>query len=237
MEEQQLTKKQRRELKRQEKLAARNVTEKRRSTTKIIIAAAVVIVVGGIVWLVMRSQTTTPTTSGQVPDPTKGSDTATVVVQEFSDFQCPACAAAEPTVKQMLEKYGDRIKFVYNDFPLTAIHPNALTAAIAGQCAFQQSNDLFWKMHDLFFDRQQTWSTKTKTNAIADLKSYAQEAGLDTEAFNQCLDNQSTKNDVTDDQNEGKSKSVNSTPTFFVNDKRLVGASDLLSTVAKALGE
>lgn len=235
-EQQPLTKKQRRELKRQAKLEQRAQTARRGTRSKLVIAIAVVVVVGGLIWLLGRGSDTTTTTAGQIPDPSKGPDTATVVVHEFSDFQCPACAAAQPTVKQMLEQYGEQIKFVYDDFPLTSIHPNAMNAALAGQCAFQQSNDSFWKLHDLLFERQSTWSTKAKSEALDDMKSYATELELDTATFNACVDGQATKDAVTDDQNEARAKDVSSTPTFFVNHERLVGASDLLSTVAKALG-
>lgn len=237
-EQQPLTKKQRRELRRQEKMESRERDARKGKTGKIIIAITVIVVVAGVGWLIAKnSGTSTTDTGGQLADPTTGAENAAVVVNEYSDFQCPACGAAEPTVKQMLDQYGDRITFIYNDFPLTSIHPNAMNAALAGQCAFKQSNDAFWTMHDMLFDHQSGWSSKGRTAAIDDFKSYAADAGLDTAAFNTCLDNGETKDAITDDQNEARAKNVNSTPTFFVNDERVVGGTDLLSTVAKALGE
>ncbi|MBS3055775.1 MAG: thioredoxin domain-containing protein [Candidatus Aenigmarchaeota archaeon] len=91
---------------------------------------------------------------GQLPP--RGNSSSNVVVVEFSDFQCPFCKRAEPTIKKILSDYGDKIKFVYMDFPLTQIHRFADRAANAARCANEQGK--FWEYHDILFDRQSEWA-------------------------------------------------------------------------------
>lgn len=238
MDEQQLTKKQRREFKRQQKLADREREAKKSRLSKVIVTVVIVLTVGGVGWLLVQAGKNTDTTpAGTLPDPTRGPAEAKVVIEEFSDFQCPACASAEPVVKQVLEQYGDQVQFVYNDFPLTSIHPNAGNAALAGQCAWKQGDDAFWKLHDLLFERQTSWVSKSRTAAVDDFKAFAGELTLDTTAFNQCLDNQETEEAVKDDEREARQRNVNSTPTFFVNGERVVGGSELAAAVERALGQ
>ncbi len=142
------------------------------------------------------------------PRPVTGNTSSTVVLQEYSDFQCPACGAAQPVVKQLLEKYGASIRFEYKHFPLTKIHVNAYNAALASECA----NDLgkFWEMHDKLFANQ------TKLSST-DLKQYAQDLGLDTTKFNACYDARAKKSVVDADVKEGTAKNVQGTPTFVLN--------------------
>src|SRR3989344_8159194 len=103
-----------------------------------------------------------------------GSEDAKVTIVEFSDFQCPACGAAHPVVKQVIKEYGDRILFVYRHFPLLATHQYALKAAEAAEAAGEQGK--FWEYHDLLFAKQDNLKTE-------DLKRYAQELELDTAKF------------------------------------------------------
>ncbi|MEK7125324.1 MAG: DsbA family protein, partial [Patescibacteria group bacterium] len=83
------------------------------------------------------------------PRPIKGDPKSSIVLEEFSDFQCPACGAAQPTVSQILKTYGDKIAFSYRHFPLLSIHANAFSAALASECANDQGK--FWEYHDLLF--------------------------------------------------------------------------------------
>ena len=89
--------------------------------------------------------------------PTQGKSDAPVVVIEFSDFQCPFCSRALPTVKQVLSEYKDKVLFAYKHFPLTQIHPLAQKAAEASECARDQGK--FWEFHDQLFATQQEWSS------------------------------------------------------------------------------
>ncbi len=145
----------------------------------------------------------------------KPTGNAKITLVEYSDFQCPFCARAAPTVKQILDEYGDQIEFVYKHFPLTSIHPQAQKAAEASECARDQGK--FMEYHDIIFQNQ---------NALtdADLKRYANQLGLDTGEFNECLDSDEKTSIVLADLQEGQSKGVRGTPTFFINDQQLVGA-------------
>ena len=141
-------------------------------------------------------------------DPFKGPSDAKVTIVEFSDFECPACGAAYPVLKQLFEEYSDKVKFVYRDFPLTTIPPFALKAAYASQCAFEQGK--FWEYHDKLFENQEKL-------AVSDLKQYAIDVGLNSAQFDSCLDTSKYSSEVAKDQSYGISIGVNGTPTFFIN--------------------
>jgi protein-disulfide isomerase len=148
-------------------------------------------------------------------EPTQGPGNAPVTMVEFSDFQCPYCSRAESTVKQILEKYKGKIKFVYRDFPLSSIHPFAAKAAEAGQCAKEQGK--FWEFHDALY------SDQTKL-AVSDMEATAGRLGLDQEKFKSCLENGKYTADVKKDVDDGQKVGVNSTPSFFINGVAVVGA-------------
>lgn len=152
-------------------------------------------------------------------DPARGPEDAAVTIIEFSDFQCPYCGRFfQQTLPQLMAQYGDRIRFVYRDFPLDQIHPFARGAAIAAECADDQGK--FWEYHDLLFSNQQALSG-------ADLKSYADRLGLDTEAFAACVDDSRYNDEVNADLRDGLQAGVTGTPTFFINGRRVVGAQPL----------
>lgn len=146
------------------------------------------------------------------PKPLEGNPDATVKIIEFSDFQCPACGAAYPVTKKIMEAYGDRVSLEYKHFPLTSIHAFAFKAAEASECANDQGK--FWEFVDIAFTNQKELSKKA-------LKQYAKELGLDTELFNNCLDSGAKAKYVTADFNEGIGKNVGGTPTFFINGEQL----------------
>jgi protein-disulfide isomerase len=148
-------------------------------------------------------------------DPAIGNPAAPVTVVEFSDFECPFCAAAVPTLKQLQENYGDQIRLVWKDFPLTQIHPNAYLAAEAGHCASAQ--DRFWEFHDVLFANQQALDD-------ASLKLHAAGIGLDTAAFNACLDSSRFGDRVREGMDMGTMLGVSATPTVFINGRSVSGA-------------
>jgi protein-disulfide isomerase len=147
-------------------------------------------------------------------DPALGPASAPVTIVEFSDFQCPYCAHAAPTLKRIRESYGDRVRLVYRDFPLS-FHPDAEKAAEAASCAGEQGK--FWEMHDRIFERQSRIT-------VADLKGYAGELGLNAAAFAECLDSgrQAAKTRV--DFEAGRAIGVTGTPAFLINGRLLTGA-------------
>ena len=148
-------------------------------------------------------------------DPSQGSASAPVTLVEFSDFQCPFCQRVAPTLKQVKEKYGDKVRVVWKDFPLTQIHPQAFKASEAAHCAADQGK--FWEYHDRLFANQQALQP-------ADLKKHAADLGLDATAFNSCLDSSKYGERVRDGVAEGSRLGVNSTPTIYVNGRVLSGA-------------
>ena len=148
-------------------------------------------------------------------DPSFGNAKAPVTIVEFSDFQCPFCLRAMPTLKKLQQTYGDRVRVVWKDFPLVRIHPQAAKAAEAAWCADEQGK--FWPYHDRLFGNQAALM-------IDDLKKYAQELALDTARFNMCLDSSKFASRVRDGMEAGTKLGVSSTPTLFVNGRVMPGA-------------
>ena len=146
--------------------------------------------------------------------PARGPANAPVEIVEFSDFQCPFCLRAHPTVDQVLKTYGDRVRFVYRNYPLP-IHPNARPAAEAAACAAEQGK--FWPYHDRLFS---TPGHLTDT----ELKQDAVDLGLDAPRFNSCVDSHKYKALVDADQHDGEEAGVNGTPAFFINGRLVNGA-------------
>jgi protein-disulfide isomerase len=144
-----------------------------------------------------------------------GSVGAKVTVVEFADFQCPACGSAHPIMKKVQDAYKDNtnVNFVYRNFPLDSIHPNARIGAEAAEAAGKQGK--FWQMHDLLFERQSDWSELS--DPTDKLVSYASELGLDTAAFKTSLQQRLFNDVISADVKDGEALDVNSTPTFFIN--------------------
>ena len=152
-------------------------------------------------------------------DPVKGNLQAKVRIVEYSDFQCPACQYAQGALKQVVEEYGETVQIIFNDFPLVTNHPNALPAAEAAQCAYSQQK--FWEYHDLLYEGQNIWAETTDPQPH--FLDYARITGLNIEQFTMCIENRETQKAVRTDMKEGEALRIRSTPTFFINDTRLVG--------------
>jgi len=156
-------------------------------------------------------------------DPSLGPAGAPVTIVEFSDFQCPFCQRVVPTLKRVRDAYGDRVRLVWKDFPLTSIHPQAFKAAEAGQCAHEQGK--FWDYHDRLFGNQQALQVES-------LKKYAADAGLDAAKFGSCLDTAKYAERVQAQMGVGAGLGVNSTPAVFINGRLLSGAQPYETFVA-----
>jgi len=150
--------------------------------------------------------------------PMRGNPNATVTIVEFSDFQCPFCSRAYHVVEdEVMKQYGDRVRLVYKNFPLN-IHPWAESGALASECALKQSPEEFWKMYDFLFQNQTSIT-------LDNLKEKAQTVpGLDAAAFAECFDKKAGLDAVKADEQEATAVGVRSTPTFFVNGRKLEGA-------------
>jgi protein-disulfide isomerase len=146
--------------------------------------------------------------------PLLGPASARLTMVEFGDFQCPACGAAEPTVKQVLATYPNDVALAFVNFPLINIHPYALHAAEAFMAAARQGKA--WEMHDQMFANQSALTD-------ADLDGYAQAIGLDLVQFDADRSSQEIADEVAQDKALGVSLGVNSTPTFFIAGSWIVG--------------
>jgi protein-disulfide isomerase len=154
--------------------------------------------------------------------PSRGPADAKVTVVEFSDFECPYCGQAyEIFEKQVYPQYGDKVRFVFKQMPLTQIHPFAEDAAVATMCALQQGNDQFWKLYNGLFAKQ---GEITKENLPAKVEEIATAAGLDVPKLKDCMQGRKSIDAVKADQAEAAAVGVNGTPTFFVNGRRVQGA-------------
>lgn len=145
-----------------------------------------------------------------------GSDSAKAKLVEFSDFQCPACKTVEPAIKNVLLTYSDKIQFIYRHFPLPQ-HTHAKQAATLAEAAGEQGK--FWEMHDKLFETQNQWSDLS--DATAFFLGLARDLNLDEAEIKERLSRNTFKSKIEDDIAEARSLGVNSTPTFFLNGKRL----------------
>lgn len=151
-----------------------------------------------------------------------GSPDAKVKIAEYADFQCPACAASAPIMKQVLEQYGDKVYFEYHHFPLP-MHNWSQLAGEAAEAAAAQGK--FKEYHDLLYAKQTEWSPSNDAAGL--FKKYAQELSLDSKRFDEELDSRKYKDIVTTAYTRGSQLNVSATPTFFLNGKRIEGGMSL----------
>lgn len=153
-----------------------------------------------------------------------GKNDSPITIVEYSDFQCPLCQKFfDDTLPTIMKDYVNtgKVKLVYKQFPLS-IHPQAPAAAMSAECALEQNK--FWEMHDLLFKNQSNWSGNPSHLDI--FKKYATDLGLNQTQFNACLDGQKHLGNINKDYQEGLSKAVRGTPTFYINDQLIIGAQD-----------
>jgi len=153
-------------------------------------------------------------------DHIQGSDTPAVSLVEYGDYQCSHCGQAHPIVKNIQEIMGSRMRFVFRNFPISTVHPNAQQAAEAAEAAAAQGK--FWEMHDFLFEHQDHME-------IAALLKYAAKIGLDVKRFKDDLQAHAFAARVREDIDSGVRSGVNGTPTFFINRVRHDGPWDLQS--------
>lgn len=163
------------------------------------------------------------------PRPVFGNENAKIVIEEFSDFECPACQTAYAYVKPILAEFKEDIRFEYKHFPLNSecnngsqtSHPNACIAAYASECANDQNQ--FWAYYDYLF-------TNKKLDDSS-LKSAASFLKLNTESFNACLDSRAKRNIIITDVSAGNARGVSATPTFYVNGEKIENWNNLRSII------
>ena len=192
----------------------------KRITLWIVFFAVIALLVWGIAVSVKKDQAAVGTLSLPVSaaDWAKGAtSTSKVMLVEYSDFQCPACAAYEPLVTKALADFPNDLTLVYRHFPLITIHPNADFAAGAAEAAGNQGK--FWEMHDILFEKQTEWEKTTE--AVKTFSEYATTLGLDIEKFKIDMVSTETRKKINDLYRSGIQSGVKGTPTFFVNGKMI----------------
>ncbi len=149
-------------------------------------------------------------------DQVQGSLSAPVVLVEYGDYQCPHCRHAHPHVQKIIKHFGNKVAFVFRNFPLTEMHPMAFAAALTAEGAAKQN--LFWPVHDAIFNGQQKLE-----NGIEGLLEIAGGTGLDESLVQQAWDDKILQQKVEDDFESGIMSGVNGTPSFFINKKKYTG--------------
>lgn len=189
------------------------------------IIAITVLIFAGLLWAVLRAPQDQDgrkiveeqgLTFDDAKSPVKGPSDANVVVHLVEDLQCPACKAANAPLNGAMQKYADRVRFVWKDFPLERIHKNARLAANAGRCAQDQGK--FWEFQERAYQEQDVW--KESDDAQATFVTIARELGLDTDRFSSCVASRVHDAEVQADVAEGNANKVDRTPTVFVNNRR-----------------
>jgi protein-disulfide isomerase len=153
--------------------------------------------------------------------PSLGDPNASVTLVEYADFECPTCRGLHDVLRGLLPNYTGKVRLIFKDFPIEQIHPWARTAAIAGRCAYQQDPKAFWKIYDLIYDNQEVISA---ANAWTKMSDFAAQSGLYAETFKTCMASPEAGDAVNASRANGVQVEVNSTPTIFVNGRRIVGA-------------
>ena len=155
-------------------------------------------------------------------DPIRGDPNAPITIVEFSDFQCPFCARFHvQTLPSLLEEYiaDGKVNLVYRDFPIQSIHPNALPAAVAAECADDQGK--YWEYHDMLFEKQSSWARLDSNSAISTFSQYATDIGLEKEQFDSCLGSGKYLEEVQGDLRDGRDYEITGTPGFFIGNEKI----------------
>lgn len=186
-------------------------------------AALALVAVASVASVLVTGRTRKPFSPDAPASRVMGPAGAKVVIVEFSDFECPACRYAEPILQGLLKLHEGKVRFVFKHFPLERMHRWARPAAVAAECAGRQGK--FWPFHHALYEKQEAWAKET--DASKPWERYAKDAGLDVAAWKACLQDPSADAAVSKDQQDGLDAWVGSTPTFFINGKRFVGAQQL----------
>lgn len=157
--------------------------------------------------------------SGNIADQLAGNKDATVTLIEYGDFQCPSCEGAYPNIKSILDEYGDDVRFIYRNFPITSAHPNALAAAAAAEAAGLQGK--YWEMHNYIFENKSEWANLSVEQRTDKFTDYAIVFRLDEDKFVKDMASERVSQKVAFDKALAGKDGVSGTPTFFLNGKEL----------------
>lgn len=186
----------------------------------VILAACAVLFFGLLI--INKKDTGAPAADVQPSSHTQGAGAVTLV--EYGDFQCPFCGTFYPVLKQVKEKYGDKITFQFRHFPIASSHPNAMAAHRAAEAAAKQGK--FFEMHDILYERQQSWSGSTSASTV--FEGYAQQLGLNMDQYKADVVSSAVNDVIQADVKEGQKLRVSGTPTFFIDGQKIDSPRDSL---------
>ena len=184
----------------------------------IVIIGAAAVAVGVKMFLSMSARPIDPVLMRSEGDPK-----ARVQVVEFIDFQCPACAAGAIKLKEYFSAHPNDIHVAMKYFPLISVHKHAMTGSMYAECAARQGK--FWALHDLLVTRQAQWAPLISAEGM--FTQFAREAGMDVNALGRCLASGDLEPAIMQDRDLGRSLGVQSTPTYFINNKMVVGSKSM----------
>lgn len=199
--------------------------ETKSTGSRIFTWGAFIVIVALVVWGLIAAQQKASRDSANLvlpdqivaTDHVQGSTIAPVTLVEYGDFQCPACEAYHPLIQQVIASTSpDTLRFVFRHFPLTQ-HANAMPAALASEAASLQGK--FWEMYNMLYENQEAWESSTDAKTI--FAGYAKDMGLDVIKFAADYDLDSTREKITLDYKGGLKAGINSTPSFFINGKKI----------------
>lgn len=170
---------------------------------------------------------------GADPPHVRGVESAPVTLEEFGDFECPPCGGLYPLLKNVEKEYGDRLRVVFREYPLSQIHKHAYDAARAAEAAGVQGK--FWEMHDLLYEKQLEWTVAPDPRAM--FISYARTLSLNEDNFTRDMVGELASTRVALDMRRGKSRGVIGTPTVFVGDRQLKAEEMTNDGLHKAIDE
>lgn len=196
----------------------------------IIFAVVCIAVLGGLVYLSSKNKVDVSNVdtnkiqsaneqSGNIADHVFGKKDSKVMIIEYGDYQCPGCGSAYPNLKQVSEKYKDQVAFVFRNFPLASLHPNARAAAAAAEAAGLQGK--FWEMHNNLYAGQDEWKDLDANKRGDFFTSYASSLGLNTDKFKTDMASAQVNQKISFDQALGKKIGVDATPTIYLNNKEV----------------
>lgn len=162
--------------------------------------------------------------NGNIADHTSGNMNSKIILVEYGDYQCPGCGASYQAIKQVTEKYKDKIGFIFRNYPLYTAHPNAFAASAAAEAAGLQGK--YWEMHDKLYSEQSSWNQLSGQARTEYFIAAADSIGIDGKALGEKLDDPMIKRKIDFDEALGKKMQVKGTPSFYLNGKS-VGDQDV----------
>ncbi len=198
----------------------------------IIFAAVCVVVLAGLVYFSKKdsvsvadinvlSKQPARAESGNIADHIFGKKDSKVTLIEYGDYQCPGCGSVYPKLKNVSEKYEGQLAFVFRNFPLTTLHPNAKAAAAAAEAAGLQGK--YWQMHNKLYEGQDSWKSLNPQQRTDYFVSYARELGLNTDTFKKDMTSSRVNKKISFDLELGKKAGVTGTPSIFLNGQEIKG--------------